>query len=312
MSLLCCKSGLPNYGRGLCTVQMGEIVGVISVPTYNSDNVRNFINLSLPFGQTQIDALLTADPETRTQWSPFPRMYAVTLPIADTVFDEATDGTKSFVREGIWSLNSEIRDKDAVAAILKKLKSLRCKDYSFYLVTRDNQLVGVTPGGGNKLYPLELNSGSTDPKMMFRDAQATNKIMFNVDFDNLIKQQDLYILQGEDLTTYVDFLRLQKLTDVQMYYANLTATTIKVGVKTDFTQGLQPNNDVTGLEIGDFIFTNKTTDTVIVPSAIEEDPLVDGLYELTFTAQTAGDVGQVSMDTATNFYIGETQEFEFV
>lgn len=304
MSLLCCQSGLQNYGRGLCTVQMSEIVGSVLVPTYNANNERNYIDLTADFGQDEVNDLLIAESITKTQWTPFPRLYAVTLPIADTVFDEATDGTKSFVREGIWSLNAEIRDKDAVAPVLKKMKSLRCKDYSKYLIGRDNQLIGVVSADGTKMYPLEMNSGSTDPKMMFRDAAATNKIMFNVDFDNLIKQENLYILQGEDLTTPVDFLRLQKLTDVNITILSHTTTSVVFTAKTDFAQGLQPNNDVIGQDATDFVFTNVTNSAPIVAITVEEDPDIDGQYEATFTAQTAGDIAEVSMNTAQNFYRG--------
>jgi len=269
----------------------------------------NGIGLAGPFGQTQITTLLTNNPEGQNRWTPSPRMYAVTLPVADTVFDEATDGTKSFVREGIWSMAAEIRDRDAVPPVLKKLKKMRCKEWSCYLVTRDNQLVGRINAEGTIMYPLQSNSGSIDPKMMFRDAAATNKIMFGFDFDNLIKQEDLYVLQGEDLTTPVDFLRLQKNTDVTItVVGNPTTTSVVVDVKSDFATGLTPNNDVVGLDgLADFALFNETTGHTSIPiTAIDEDPLVDGRYELTFGAQTSGDEMYIEMATPQIFFEGNT------
>jgi len=305
MSEICCMSGLANFGRGKCPTQIAEIIGMVFTPTYDNDNQLNYIDLTADFGNTEVLALLTSS--DLTQWTPSPRLFATSIVPADTVFDEATDGTKSFVRDGILPFATEVRDKDAVPTVQKKLKSYRCKTVSGYPLSRDNQLVGRVSKDGTKLYPLEINSGSIDPKLMFRDAQATNKIMLAFDFDNLVKTEDFYVLQGDDLTTPVDFLRLQKLTDVNITVASHTTTTVVFSVKTDFAQGLIPNNDVIGQDATDFVFTNITDATTITAITVEEDPAIDGQYEATFVAQTATDIVEVSMNTAQNFYRGSKE-----
>lgn len=303
MSQVCCLSGLENYGRGVCPTQIDTPVGIIAVSEFKASGARNTVNLSLPFDQATLDALVVnTDPTSR--WVKLPRFYGVTLPIADTVFDEAADGTKSFVREGIWSFMGEVRDKDAVAAVLKKMKALRCANWAAFIVTKSNQLVGVRVQG--TMRPLKINGGSLDPKMMMRDDANTNKIMFGFDFDNLVKQEDLYVLDGNDLG--VDFLGMRQLTDVNIEETStpITSTTIEVDLKTDFANGLIPNNDVVGLLAAAFVLKNLTTAATVTITTVVEDVTVDGRYVVTFPAQTAGDIMELSMNLS-SFYNGKLE-----
>jgi hypothetical protein len=245
---------------------------------------------------------LLVNADRKARWYPGPRLYAVDLPIADTVFDEASDGTKSFVREGIWSFTSEIRDKDAVPGMLKKLKASRCTEWGVYLVSKSNQLVGEVSIDGTSLYPLRANEASNDPKMMFKNATTTNKIMFNFDFNNLVKQENLYVITGSEVG--VDFNRLQKLTDVTITVSNITTTGARFAVKTSFSQGLQPNNDVVGLtDLTDFVVYNNT-DAASVSVVSVDESAEGGEYDVTWAAQTAADSLTVSTDIGTTFYEG--------
>ncbi len=300
MGQVCCGSGLKNYGRGQCTTQIDTPVGLIAVNEFDSANAVNAVDLNAAFTASTLTGLITqADPTKR--WVKLPRLYGVTMPIADTVFDEAADGTKSFVREGIWSFMGEVRDKDAVAAILKKLKTLRCASPAFLVVTKSNQLVGRISTDGQDMLPLKVNGGSIDPKMMLRDDANTNKVMLGFDFDNLTKQEDLYVLDGNDLG--VDFLNMRQLTDVNIVQTTtpLTATAIEVDLKTDFVNGLLPNNDVVGLLAASFALENLTTASPIIINTVVEDVTVDGRYVVTFPAQTAGDVMELSLVLSSYF-----------
>ena len=300
MAGVSCCYGLYNYGRGDCVVIIDEVVGAIQVPLRKSDGTENKIVLASPFTSTQVTALLN-NADRKARWYPMPRMYAVDAPIADTVFDEASDGTKSFVREGIWSFTGEIRDKDAVPAMLGKLKKARCTEWGVYLVTKSNQLVGEVSIDGTAVYPLRVNEASNDPKMMFKNATATNKIMVGFDFNNLVKQENLYVITGEEVG--VDFNRLQKLTDVTITVSNITTTGATFKVKTSFAQGLQPNNDVVGLtELTDFEVYNNTDGAAVSITSLDE--VADGEYEADWTAQTAADSLTVSMNIADTFYEG--------
>jgi hypothetical protein len=305
MSTLCCQKGTPNFGRANCVVQIDDIVGAIIVPTFTNAGAYNEIDLTDPFTASTLTGLITnADPSLR--WVKLPRFYGADAPIADSVFDEATDGTKSFVREGIWSFTAEIRDKDAVPAVLKKLKALRCTNWAMFLVTRSNQLVLTTiPDSTTLVRPLLVNNGSLDPKMMFKNATTTNKIMFAVDFDNLMRQENLYVIDGNEIN--VDFLNMRQLTDVNLVQVgSVTTTTATVGLRTDFAMGLQPNFDVVGLTGANFTAKNLTTGLPITLGTVTEDLSIDGQYDVVFPAQTSGDVIELTLVTTT-YYNGSVQ-----
>lgn len=304
MGNVCCNSGLQNYGRGQCVTQIDRVVSLVIVPEFDSSNAYNQIILATAFDATTLTGLVTNADATK-RWVKMPRFYGVSTPIADTVFDESTDGTKSFVREGIWSFAGETRDKDAIAGILKKMKALRCSNFSAYLVTASNQLVGQIVGNGI-MRPLKINGGSLDPKMNLRDDSTTNKIMFGFDFDNLVKQENLYVLDGTDLS--VDFLNTRQLTDVSITKTDLTATTIEVDLKTSFVQGLTPNNDVIGLLAAAFKLENLTASTTVTITTVVEDVNIDGRYLITFPAQTTTDRMKLSM-VLTSYYNG-SYEFD--
>jgi hypothetical protein len=305
MSTLCCQKGTPNFGRANCVVQIDDIVGAIIVPTFTNAGAYNEIDLTDPFTASTLTGLITnADPSLR--WVKLPRFYGADAPIADSVFDEATDGTKSFVREGIWSFTAEIRDKDAVPAVLKKLKALRCTNWAMFLVTRSNQLVLTTiPDSTTLVRPLLVNNGSLDPKMMFKNATTTNKIMFAVDFDNLMRQENLYVIDGNEIN--VDFLNMRQLTDVNLVQVgSVTTTTATVGLRTDFAMGLHPNFDVVGLIGANFVLKNLTDSTTVTITSVTESLTVDGQYDLVYPAQTSADVLELSLALST-YYTGKVE-----
>jgi hypothetical protein len=306
MSTLSCLCGLKHYGRGQCTVQIGIPAGAILQNRIDSTGVANTIDLNAAFDSAALSALITnADPKKRL--IKMPRMRAMDLPTDDTVFDEASDGQPSFVREGVFRVTGEIRDKDAVPPTLKKLKGIRCSDASLYIVTVDNQLVGQLSVDGEYMLPLELNTASVDPKSMFRNDTTTNKIMFNAVFDNIVKPENLYVLDGNDLG--IDFLRMQQLTDVNIVMetgaGGVTATTATFSVKSDYAMGLHPNNDIVGYtDNTDWVLTNKTDSSTVTITNVDEDASLDGKYTITFAAQGAGDVMEITPAIGTTFLTG--------
>jgi hypothetical protein len=161
-------------------------------------------------------------------------------------------------------------------------------------------------GDDQYVYPLTINSGSVDPKMMFRNDTETNKIMLGFDFETNVKPEDLYVLDGNDLG--VDFVNMRQLIDVNILETStpLTTTTIEVDVKTNFAQGLNPNNDVVGLTAPSFALKNLTDATTVTITTVVEDVAVDGRYLITFPAQTTGDVLELSM-VLTTYYVGSLE-----
>jgi len=300
MAKKCC-AGLLHYGKNApCIVTITEGVYAVIQSTYDSNGDRNYIDLTGSFGQTEVDALLLNTDEKK-RWVVLPKMNGLELPIADSVFDEETDGTKTFTREGIWSMTGMILQKSAVPSVLKKLKALRCNDIQIYIITKTNQLYGAVSEDGNKLYGYRLNSGSIDPKLMFPTSSVSGKISFNADFDNTEKQESTYALVGKDLTTPVDFLNLKQLTDVNLVVSASTTTTLTFIAKTDYFSGLANEGDVVGRTGVDFALLNKTTGLPVTLTTVVEDATIDGKYVATFPAVTATNVVELSMVYASGF-----------
>lgn len=308
MGDLCCQKGLANYGRSNCTITADSILFAIAISTFDDANTFNQVNLAQPFTQTNLDLLVSNSVPAR-RWVRLPDLTGADTPIADTVFDEAPNGEKSFVREGIWSISGEIRDKDAHASIQKALKSLRCKDFAFAYVTRSNQLLlrimSTDPDSAfyNIARPFLMNGSSVDAKGTMKNDTQTNKIMFMADMSPIMKQEDLYIIEGNEIG--VDFLGMRKLTDVNVIQTAtpLTATAIEVDLRSGFRSGLAPNNDIVGLPASAFVLTNKTTNTPVLIATVVEDLNIDGRYLLTYPTQTAGNSLELALNLA-NFYNG--------
>jgi hypothetical protein len=296
-----CCAGLLNYGKNApCIVTLTEGVYVIIQSTFDSNGNRNYIDLTAPFGQTEVDNLLLNTDEKK-RWIVLPKFSSLKRPIADTVFDEEEDGTKTWTRDGIWSLTGMILQKSAVPSVLKKLKALRCNDIQVYIVSKTNQLDGAVSEDGTKLYGYRLNAGSVDPKMMFAENSVSGKISFAVDFDNTEKQENTYALVGKDLTTPVDFLNLKQLTDVNLVVSASTTTTLTFIAKTDYFSGLANEGDVVGRTGVDFALLNKTTGLPVTLTTVVEDATIDGKYVATFPAVTATNVVELSMVYASGF-----------
>jgi hypothetical protein len=302
-----CCSGLKHSGMNAeCIVKIGEGDQLIYQSTFDSNGNRNFLDLTFALGATNIDALLT-NTDKKVRWYPSVKFKDMKLPIADTVFDEAGDGTKSFVRDGIWSINAEIRNKAVHAGIQRRLKQMRCDDVQVYIITKDNQILGSVQENDTKMYGFRLNSGSIDAIRNFKDSQTSDKMMYKVDFDNSEKQENVYALEGKHMATFVDFNNLKMITDAKIAVVGApTSTTVTFDLKSDFASGLIPNNDILGKDIADFVFTNLTTNAVITPTLVAESTTIDGRYTTTYgSALTSGNVIEISMSTSSG-YFGKT------
>lgn len=306
MSTLCCKLGLPNFGKPKnCVIKIDEFVGAIAMSTFTNAGAYNEVDLTDPFTASTLTGLIT-NTDVSLRWVKLPRFYDAKLTPADTVFDTMPDDTKFHVRDGIFTLTATMADDDAVPAVIAKLKALRCKNLSLGLTTRSNQLVFIgVPDSETVKRPLLVNKGSIDPKMMFKESTTTNKIMFSVDMDNLFKSENLYVIDGNEIN--VDFLNMRQLTDVNIVsVAPATTTTATVGLRTDFAMGLQPNFDVVGLTGANFTAKNLTTGLPITLGTVTEDLTIDGQYDVVFPAQTSGDVIELTLVTTT-YYNGSVQ-----
>lgn len=306
---ICCNGGLLNSGVDPCVETIGKIKGLIVQSKYGASGARNSIDLTATFGATQVQALVqNAVQEAR--WIPWTDFKNVDLPIGDTVFETAGNQEKDFVDQGLRSFVGELWTKKAHHVIGGLLKRMRCTEFVVFLVTEDNQLVGSVDGytdglpTGGLMYGIDVNAQSFDPKYMFKTDTATNKIMWAFDFKKPFKEENLYVLNGANLSTPVNFLELVGLRDVRLNVSNIVdgaSLTFDVNVASLFAGGLLPNGNVTGLTASNFALYNETSAAAITPITVTGGSVLGEPYSFDCASQTASDVIRLSMVTTTGF-----------
>lgn len=300
-----CCTERPNYGTPNCLANIAPIVGVIFQPAYADDGSANATDLSL-LGSEELAGFFKASADTR--YYPIGNLVEVALPIADSKKEEAANGTMSFLRSGQRSFEGQLWDSLGSFVTKGKLAKKRCGKWNIYLVTAENQLVGVkfTTSGVDYFSGIKIDAQSVDPKFMFSTDATTQKTMLNFNFDINFDDSNLWVIDCNEvfnLTTqviesvnmiYPPFV----IIDCQLVDTAVTTTTTTFTVNDDYRTGtrtsLDDKGNVTGLLVGDFQLFNKTDGLAVTISALLE--LSTGEYRITYVAQTAGDLMQVTLD----------------
>lgn len=297
----CCATR-PNFGHPTCIQDLGVVTSFLFAPM--KDQYGNTFGFDInTFTASDFTGALIAVPDARIY--PMPQMEAVEIPQADSLFDEAPSGTKSFLRTGKRSFTAETRDKDATSTFAGKLEEVRCNEWGIYLVTDNNKLVGVNKSG--TFAPIKIDSQSMDPVFMFKTDSVTQKVMINFDFDRAFKVSEMYAISGDEIwdsvaetTIELDFNNLNQVIDCNIQIGTIAPTTTLLGVKIndDYRQGMRnPNNadlgNVTGLIETDFVLRNLTDDLVVTPTSVTEP--WDGYYTFNIPAQTSGDKMELTL-----------------
>lgn len=307
MNTECCEAR-PNFGRRNCVQLFEVIVGAILVPkkdgdpnywAFDLDGITSDVILPSFYAQEPVDRLYK-----------LPEFVTVTTEKAETLFDEAPSGKKSFIRKGKRSFTCEVWDKDATSGMLKKLEKVRCGGWDIYLVTSDNYIIGSTKVINNNITgtktvfsPIPLDEQSFDSMFMFKTDEATQKITITFDLDRTFKDEDLYAISGNEMwnatesrVDYVDFINPIQIIDASATNVVSTTTSIAFDLNDDFRQGaviadFNGLGNVTGLGITNFSVFNKTTGLPVAITSVGENP--DGSYLIVIPAQTSNDVLEV-------------------
>ena len=249
-----CNVGLSALGRENC-------VSIQSVTKrFIFTEVNNRISLS-GLGSENWFQKLTAPIHER--WFPSPNFEAITLPKADSKFEEAPSGRKVFIRQGKRSFTGELWAEDSHPTILKRLKSYKCVKFGVYMVDVNGNLVGEKKG--NYLYPIEVDSASFDPQLMFADDNTVAKIKVQFDFALTVNEENLYMVT--EVETNQNFLELSPLIEVDVtvpIWPVDGATTIGVRIKNPFIA--DPSNNGVLAQEDNITLLNISTGAAIVPS----------------------------------------------
>jgi len=295
-----CNVGLSNTGRPGCVPIQSVTSKLIMVPLKNSLGVANFIDLTAPLPNWNVDLVNNVNDSER--WFPLPAFENVELPKADSQFEEANSGRMAFLRQGKRSFSGELWGEDSTPTLLGKLLAGRCVEFGVYVVDVNGNLVGSKVGNG--LYPIPVDEQSWDPRFMFATDSTVQKIMLGFDFDRLFDESTMYMITPTEAG--INFNDLNGLIDVNLTEtAQVTTASVEFTAALDYGTALNPII-FQGAVLADFVLFDVTNAAPVVIEALAEAPA--GTYTITQTLVpfVPGDVYRVSVNK-----LGFVGSFEF-
>ena len=287
MAVCKCDTGIVNSGIPSCVSGFGRIAKLFFVYQVATDGTSN----AIPCSQTIDEAYLTsklneADPSKR--WYPTDKISNVTE-VRNDPTTETIDNIDSIVEQGSRTFNGFFVGKAAsTPTYLKFLKSVQCPSVMYFGIDVNGTIVGVETllsGAaaltGINIQPQTLNSR---PVPATATTLAKNEITFSV--DSLVQDETIAYISADQITA--DLLNANGLIDVTLI-EGAAATVGTANVLASFIYGSLCNKEkFEGATGADFLINNVTTSSVVTVTGATEAS--GGNYELTFAAQTAGDV----------------------
>jgi len=264
---------------------MGVTHTLIFVPYFTSAGVKNGIDLSSAnLDQTYFEALVNqADRSLR--WRPVntgKKMENVAIVRADAKYKEYPSGESYFIQSGQKTFEAVL--PTAGYGYVRFFDSARCEKMGVYIVDRDGNLVGNGKTAGY-LYPFRVADQSINADAMHAQDGEVPEIKLRFNFDSTEDDADIQLIESTEMS--YDVRNLEGLYDVFGVFSSITATGIVVDLRTHFGTAKNPNR-VTGLEVGDFVLTNKGTGVAVTITSVTESTVTPGIYTFVIPSQTSG------------------------
>lgn len=293
-----CNESLSNTGQTNCQPLFKVAKKLIFVPTYDGTGALNKLDVNTLFTPSLLTAKLNHATKA-SRWYPSPDLENVGGDRAESVFDTAPSGKKSFVKKGVRTMSFEIWDEGT--EYLYQLEALRCTDVSVYVVDNEGNIRGTVPSTEDGfLYPIKIDKASFDAKPIFATDTTVEKIMVNFDWEQSESDAQLRMITATDMTA--DLLNAEGLLDISIEYSTITQTSVIFTLQERFGSR-KTRNKLTGLLISDFYdavggtasrLYNVTDSLAVTISTFAESTSSPGTYTLTFASQTVSDVIRVT------------------
>lgn len=271
---------------------------MIFVPTYDSTGALNKLDIATLFTPSLLTAKLNHATKS-SRWYPSPDLENVGGDRAETVFDTAPSGKKSFVKKGVRTMTFEIWDEGPEYQY--QLDAIRCKDMSCFVIDNEGNLRGIVPATEDGyIYPIKIDKASFDCKPIFATDSTVEKLMVTFDWEQSQHDSQLRIISASDMTA--DLLNAEGLLDISIEYGTISQTSVTFTLQERYGSR-RTRNKLSGLVIGDFFDTaggtgsrlyNVTDGAAVTISTFAESTSSPGTYTLTYTSQTVSDVMRVT------------------
>jgi hypothetical protein len=282
-----CDITLNNTGTPSCTPIMGVGVKPIMVPLTADDGTANVITISSYTGsQAEWDAR-TENLDRSKRYYPLPEFKNVEDVKGDTIFESFNDTSNLFVQEGTRTYTGILPNQ--APTLLGNLKDAKCTKFGLFIIDDCGNLIGNISSDGLSLEPVPVDQNTWNPILIKSTDTTVQKIQLSFEFSRLTKDEDLRIIKSTD--SEIALLGLDGLVDLEASFATITATGAFATVTYD--RGEAANVPFENVLVGEWTLFNKDTALAVVPSSANETPA--GVYEFVYTAQTAGDIMQLSL-----------------
>ena len=289
MALACvCSNGFGNTGTPNCSPLFTVAKKLILVQTFDSSGALNKLDSSSVLSQAALDLLIN-ETDASKRWYPLPLIENVAGERAESQFEEAGSGRKSFIKQGTRSMSFEIFEQGPV--LEKQLEGIRCGKVSVFIIDAEGSIRGMeleTPDGF--LYPIKIDKNSWDVNLNQATDSTGEKLVISFDYDQTEQDALLRMITSNNIDA--DLLDSAGLLDILATYTLPVVGSVTVNLKTLF--GSMGNEIAdTGLVAADFFdvvggtASNafNVTDTAAEPIAsVVETPIGSGQYLVTYTA----------------------------
>ena len=297
-----CATGLSNTGLPLCE-QIFKVAKKVIFVSASSGGVLMSVDPTSTLNKAWIDALLNNSTKT-LRWYPTPELKNVDMPKGDPMMESFEDKSSIFISEDVRKFTAII--PECPPRYKAVLESVRCNsDTMIYIVDKNDNLIGLTNGIDNLLYPMPINVQSMVGKVVMGTDKATTQMLVGFEFPTTLQDSKIRMISGDNFTDF-SMQSISGLRDVNARFFNISTTQIVVDLTVKVSDLSAPVK-VEGLVITDFISNvggatsrcyNFTTSTNITITSVTED--VPGIYILAFAAQTSDD--EVIVNVKSNGY----------
>jgi hypothetical protein len=219
------------------------------------------------------------------------------FPKEDTQYATNSDGSKTFLREGIQSFVAEMHD--VPAGFDSKLQNMKCKNNGTWGFSVEG-VYGMRED--DMWYPININTFA--PTFKMRTPAAPQMEMIAYDWDGTANPGRLYLIPWADLnTTYEAMLGLQdaNFAEVTVPVAAASVTTVEVAITTDYGEGLLEPQTVDGLVTANFILYENGIDVTVAAAPVLAVETPDVKYVVTYAQQTVGATMRLELVLSTGY-----------
>jgi hypothetical protein len=288
MATCACDVTLENTGRPNCSPISGVASTLVLVNYKDDSGAINFLDTTGALGQTEFDALVNnADKSKR--WFPVKGFENVEDLKADPIFESLNSGANVFIQDGPRTFTGMLINHSPT--FLGKIINARCTDLACFIIDKDGNVIGNGSTAG-RLDPIRIDSNTWNPQLMKSTDTTSQKVSLTFEFNRLEKDEDLRMVASSETT--IDMLEVCGLIDVNGSAATITTTSFELTATFDY--GTQVTKQpFKGAVAADFAL-NEITPTPGVVAILTAVESPDGVYTITYAAQTPADVLELTLN----------------